>query len=211
VAVVHLRRGVVKLTKAVLPDRQTYQVIGIDAGSTVFGVSEFELSYLWKQDSFLTLARLDDFYSFKVHAGTGWPFDRRLMYIYKYFEAFPQSTDARKCVAYIEDVPFARNIKTHADLHQLIGAIKIGLFQKGWAVNTVNNSTWKKVVVGNGHAKKADVRLWATGGNIPADPSEMNEDNLDALAVGYYGITQLANQLRYDVTEQRAVQKIMWK
>lgn len=201
------------VVKKVLPDSQTYRVIGVDAGSTIFGISEFELKYIWKDDTFMTLAKLLDFYSFQVHAGAGWTFDRRMMYVHKYFnDHFPHvDRVGNPCVAYIEDVPFARNVRTHAELHQLIGAIKVGLFNNGWAVNQVNNSTWKRVVVGNGHAKKPDVRAWATGGTIPADPSEMNEDNLDALAVGYYGVTQLANQLRFDVTNQRALQKIMFE
>lgn len=201
------------LTKTLLPDNQTYRVIGIDAGSNVFGLSEFELRYKWNGESFLTLAKLLDFYSFKVHAGAGWTFDRRLLYVHDYFKgSFPTASKlGTPAVAYIEDVPFARSARTHAELNQIIGAIKLPLLAGGWAVNMVNNMTWKKEVIGNGRARKPEIREWATGGNIPADPHELNEDNLDALCIGYYGITRMANQLRYDITSQRAIQRLMFE
>ena len=201
------------MNKVLLPEQQTFRIIGVDAGSNIFGLSEFELKYRFVNEEFETLAKLLDFYSFKVHSGAGWSFNRRLLYVYDYFNgAFPSVEQVGySCIAYIEDVPFARSARTHAELNQIIGAIKLPLLAKGWAVNMVNNATWKKVVVGNGHAKKPEIREWATGGNVPADPSEMNEDNLDALCVGYFGVSQLANQLRFDITAQKTRQHLMWE
>lgn len=183
-----------------IPNRKdSFKIVGVDPGTKVFGLSEWQFEYEWDGAEFKHKASIEDFYAFHLHMGSGWDNNRRLKYVAEYFNgsfAHVKDFNLQKSLLYIEGPPNVGNSATHAELHQFTGAIKAAMLMKGYAVVEVNVATWKAQVIGNGHARKPAIMEWALGGNLPLDASQLQEDSLDALCVGYYGVLRIMHQMR---------------
>ena len=208
--VVAASRRVMK--KIVLPDVGSYKILGIDPGSAVFGVAEMTLDYKWDGTNFYCKATLDDYYAVTIHSGSGSNENTKLLYIHRFFRSSFNTAvqEGKTCIAYLEDVPFARSMSTVTVLHRFSGAIQAALLDKGWGLHLVNVSTWKAEVVGNGHAKKHEVMEWATGGTLPVDPETLQEDAVDAICIAYLGMMRISNQLQFYFTEKKKKVSIDW-
>lgn len=183
-----------------LPPEGKFYIYGIDPGGRIFGISEYSFEYRIGRDGGVSSnATLEEYYS--IHMKDSWDSNQRIDYLFRFFREFPFREKYTQ-IAYIEEVPFVQNRKIVNTLHEYVGAIKAALLYKGFAVHTVFPGTWKLETVGKGTAKKADIMAWATGGNLPIDPETLEEDSLDALLIGFYGLKRITAQVGYDLKEQ---------
>lgn len=101
---------------------------------------------------------------------------------------------------WIEDILIGNNRKYSINLAQTMGAVLASLGAK-WADKTlwVNVATWKKEVIGNGHAKKEDIQNYIyTQDSAYSVLCGHDQDRFDAACIGYYGyiISKRAEALR---------------
>lgn len=91
---------------------------------------------------------------------------------------------------FIEDVLIGNNRKYSIKLAQTMGAVLAGMpyTEVPPQVIPVNVSTWKKEILGNGHASKEDIRNWLTAYNSAyAELCDGDQDQYDAACIGLYG------------------------
>lgn len=181
------------MKSSLLPNSGSYRIFGIDVGSTIIGVGEYSFEYqITPEGGYSSQARIEDYYSLRLDQKKD--FNEKILFVHRYFTGLDESLKIQR-IAYIEDVPFVRNVRVHSVLKEFTAAIRIPLLLKGWAVHDVNVGTWKKQVVGSGNATKPQIRVWATGGGLPLDASSLEEDSLDALCIGVYGLQKLTAQI----------------
>lgn len=103
---------------------------------------------------------------------------------------------------FIEDVLIGNNRKYSLRLAETKGAVLAGIGRVHERyrpqVIPVNVSTWKKEILGNGHASKEDIRNWLTDYNSAyAELCDGDQDQFDAACIGYYGLilSRRADQL----------------
>ena len=94
---------------------------------------------------------------------------------------------------WIEDVLSGNNHKYSLQLAETKRAVMSALGPLALAdVRLVNVGTWKKMLLGNGHASKDDVRNYI-GVNTPYAPlCGDDQDAYDATCIGLYGLSILA-------------------
>jgi len=61
----------------------------------------------------------------------------------------------------IEQSIFIQNPKTTMEIANVIGCVRTACYLRGFDVVVVDNRRWKKVVLGNGNAKKPDIMKYA--------------------------------------------------
>lgn len=101
----------------------------------------------------------------------------------------------------IEDVLIGNNRKYSLRLAEAKGAVLSGVGMVRYKLDRehiqtlmVNVSTWKKEVLGNGHAAKEDVRNYLLQRDSAyAELCDGDQDRFDAACIGYYGV-QLSNR-----------------
>lgn len=100
---------------------------------------------------------------------------------------------------WIERAIMGNNIKYSLAIAEVVGAVSAACAQIGSDVQLVDNTTWKREVLKNGHASKDDIRNYITVSH-PAYAllCEDEQDAYDAACIGIYGITILdrASSLR---------------
>jgi Holliday junction resolvasome RuvABC endonuclease subunit len=95
---------------------------------------------------------------------------------------------------WIEDVIIGNNRKYSIGLAQTLGAVLADLahlrLAHGTDVRTVDNTTWKKAIIGNGHADKKAVRDYIDVTHPAYAPlCGADQDLYDAACVGLYGLS----------------------
>jgi len=99
-------------------------------------------------------------------------------------------------VIWIEDILIGNNRKYSIKLAQTMGAVlgALGRARYENEVFSVNVSTWKKEVIGNGHAKKEDIQnyIWNRDSAYSV-LCDGDQDRFDAACIGYYGVV-IANR-----------------
>lgn len=89
---------------------------------------------------------------------------------------------------YIETPVMGVNAKALRDQAVVVGMIRYWLWSNGQAHSMVDNGTWKKRVLGNGHASKEEIAAYAKKMlNIPADQPQ---DAYDAACIAAFGRQQ---------------------
>lgn len=88
---------------------------------------------------------------------------------------------------FIEDTLIGNNRKYSIKLSQTMGAVLAALADRD--VYLVNNTTWKKQVVGSGNAHKNTVRNYIIQrSSAYAVLCGYDQDRFDAACIGYYGV-----------------------
>lgn len=87
---------------------------------------------------------------------------------------------------YVEDVIYIQNPITTINLAKIVSMIQVICTELGIEYNIVMNRTWKKEVVGNGAAKKEDIKKFAIRQFGLEDG--LDQDFYDASCLSLYGI-----------------------
>ena len=89
---------------------------------------------------------------------------------------------------YLERPVYTRNAQATIDQGQMLGALRLLFLQENIHCSIVDNTIWKKGLLGNGHASKDDIRAWAVTVFGVAPESQ---DECDALAIAAWGLRTL--------------------
>lgn len=95
---------------------------------------------------------------------------------------------------WIEETIIGNNRKYSLQLAQTMGACLavLALVENKTAVHVVDNTVWKKVIVGNGHASKDEIKSYIHDTHpVYAAICEDDQDAYDAACIGLYGLTIL--------------------
>lgn len=94
------------------------------------------------------------------------------------------------------ELPFIGRFRTESTLGlaKTHGALLAGLVEGGLSnIDTINNRSWKKSVIGNGNATKDDITAWVAGNrpdihsSISTAPRSIQQDLVDAACIAMYG------------------------
>ena len=66
----------------------------------------------------------------------------------------------KACVA-IEQAVFIQNPRTTVEIANVIGCVRTACYLRGFDVKVVDNTKWKKAVLGKGNSKKSDIMTYA--------------------------------------------------
>ena len=91
----------------------------------------------------------------------------------------------QKVIATVEESIYIQNPRTTVQLASVVGCVKFGCFYNGFDSTGVDNKNWKKVILGNGSASKADIMEFAVEkwGDIFTE-----QDYADAGCIALWGI-----------------------
>ena len=87
---------------------------------------------------------------------------------------------------WIEEPVMGANAKASINQAYVVGAIRAVLIQHGIPNTVINNATWKKQVIGNGHASKEEIADFATGALDMK--SGQQQDIYDAACMAQFGL-----------------------
>lgn len=88
---------------------------------------------------------------------------------------------------YVERPPMGVNPRATIDQAAVMGAILEILHSEGVGFSTVDPGTWKKQVIGNGHADKPLIKAWVIA-NLGV-PDGLHQDAYDAAAIAHFGVS----------------------
>lgn len=92
---------------------------------------------------------------------------------------------------YIESPVMGVNVKSLRDQAQVLGIIRSFLWRHGLDNSLVDSGTWKKGVLGNGHASKEEIAAYAQ--KILKVPSGQPQDAYDAACIAAWGYNNVPN------------------
>ena len=86
----------------------------------------------------------------------------------------------------IEEIPLVQNRQSLIKLVHILAMCRVAFIQQDIDVFTVNVKTWKKDVVGNGNADKANIKVMARKIFGP-EVDNLSQDSVDALMIAKWG------------------------
>ena len=86
---------------------------------------------------------------------------------------------------YVERPPYGVNPRATIDQACVLGAIRFILGELHMPYSLVDPGTWKKAVLGNGHASKDDIKAWAI--RALGVPDGQEQDIYDAALIAQFG------------------------
>jgi Holliday junction resolvasome RuvABC endonuclease subunit len=89
------------------------------------------------------------------------------------------------CWVYIETPVMGVNAKALRDQAQVVGIVRSFLWRHGLANSLVDNGTWKKGLLGNGHASKEEIAAFAQ--TFLQMPPGQPQDAYDAAGIAAWG------------------------
>ena len=94
-------------------------------------------------------------------------------------------TEQRRFIATVEESIYIQNPRTTVQLASVVGCVKFGCYYNGFNLTGVDNKSWKKVIIGNGNASKADIMAFAIDkwGDIFKE-----QDYADAACIALWGL-----------------------
>ena len=117
--------------------------------------------------------------------------DERLFELYKYFESMVIK-HLKPDKVFIEDSIYVANFKTSKALSESIGNVKLLCRLNQIPFELVSNKTWKKEIIGNGNASKADIKKFV----LEQKPDLIDEpqDIFDSFCVAKFGVRNELNR-----------------
>lgn len=87
-------------------------------------------------------------------------------------------------IVYIENSPYLQNIKVTLAIHSVVDAVRYSCVLNKIPYQTIEVPSWKKDVLGNGRADKAQIMSWAKAkyGDLI-----VSQDIADAAGIANYG------------------------
>lgn len=91
-------------------------------------------------------------------------------------------------IVYIENSPYLQNIKVTLAIHSVVDAVRFAAVLNKVPYQTVEVTSWKKDVLGNGRADKAQIMSWAKAkyGDLI-----VSQDIADAAGIANYGYRRM--------------------
>ena len=86
---------------------------------------------------------------------------------------------------YIETPIMGVNARALRDQAQVVGMLRYRLWELGLPHSLIDNGTWKKAVIGNGHASKEEIAHFAVG--VLGMQNGLSQDTYDAACIAQYG------------------------
>lgn len=108
-------------------------------------------------------------------------FDDSLVHFYRECTAINCSS------VWIEDVTYVRNYAATIKLAEVLAVVKLAFLERDIPVFSVNNLTWKRDVIGNGHATKEDVKRFVKTSDHFSLPDAISDDIADAACLALFG------------------------
>lgn len=87
--------------------------------------------------------------------------------------------------AYVEKPMFTVNPASTVAQSRMLGAIESALVRANIPFSEVDPGTWKKTLLGNGHASKEQIKAWVIANFEVLD--DLTQDQYDAYAIAAYG------------------------
>jgi len=87
-------------------------------------------------------------------------------------------------IVYIENSPYLQNIKVTLAIHSAVDAVRFACVLNKIPYQTVEVTSWKKDVLGNGKADKAQIMSWA---KAKYEDMITSQDLADAAGICEYG------------------------
>ncbi len=87
---------------------------------------------------------------------------------------------------WLEEPVMGANRKAAINQAYVVGAIRSILIQHGISVSVINNATWKKAVIGNGHASKEEIAIFAI--DVLDMKRGQSQDIYDAACIAQFGV-----------------------
>lgn len=94
---------------------------------------------------------------------------------------------------YIELPVMGVNAKALRDQSQVVGIIRSFLWRNGLNNSLVDNGTWKKGVLGNGHASKEEIAAYAQA--VLKMPIGQTQDAYDAACIAAWGYNNVPQEV----------------
>ena len=110
----------------------------------------------------------------------------RLAQLYKQFFKFVEENISADDLVCIEDIPLVQNRQAMLKLVHVLAMCRVVFFHHEIDCFTVNVSTWKKVVVGDGRADKDKIRAMARQ-IFGTGVGRLSQDSIDALMIAKWG------------------------
>lgn len=94
---------------------------------------------------------------------------------------------------YVESPIMGVNVKSLRDQAQVLGIIRSYLWRHGLDHSLVDNGTWKKGILGNGHASKEEITAYAQ--SVLIVPSGLPQDAYDAACIAAWGFNNVPQEV----------------
>jgi Holliday junction resolvasome RuvABC endonuclease subunit len=104
-------------------------------------------------------------------------------------DLIPLFDELKPNMVYIENSPYLQNIKVTLAIHSAVDAVRFACVLNNIPYQTVEVTSWKKDVLGNGKADKAQIMSWAKAkyGDLIT-----SQDLADAAGIANYGYRRMA-------------------
>jgi Holliday junction resolvasome RuvABC endonuclease subunit len=156
-------------------------VIGVD-----LGIHKIHCAVFIESEDGFTLHRVCHHISeSQTRSAQLWEVSRLLLDVSEMYDAHS---------VWIEETIIGNNRRYSLQLAQTMGACLavLALVENKTAVHVVDNTVWKKLVIGNGHASKDQIKSYMHDTHpVYAAMCEDDQDAYDATCVGLYGLTIL--------------------
>ena len=91
-------------------------------------------------------------------------------------------------MVYVENSPYLQNIKVTLAIHSVVDSVRFACVLAKVPMQTIEVTSWKKDVLGNGRADKTQIMTWAKAKYGQAITSQ---DLADASAIAEYGARRM--------------------
>jgi crossover junction endodeoxyribonuclease RuvC len=106
------------------------------------------------------------------------------------FEAVCAEMKRRKPdMVYVENSPYLQNIKVTLAIHSVVDSVRFACVLAKVAMQTIEVTSWKKDVLGNGRAEKSQIMAWAKAKY--GEKVITSQDLADASAIAEYGARRM--------------------
>ena len=97
--------------------------------------------------------------------------------------------DEEPDMVYIENSPYLQNIKVTLQIHSVVDSVRFACVLNGIPFQTVEVTSWKKHVLGNGKADKATIKQFAV--TKWGEKLITSQDLADASSIATYGMLRM--------------------
>ena len=100
--------------------------------------------------------------------------------------------DEEPDMVYIENSPYLQNIKVTLQIHSVVDSVRFACVFNGIPFQTVEVTSWKKHILGNGRADKSAIKQFAVA--KWGEQLISSQDLADASAIAQYGWMRMTNE-----------------
>lgn len=91
-------------------------------------------------------------------------------------------------MVYVENSPYLQNIKVTLAIHSVVDSVRFACVLSKISMQTIEVTSWKKDVLGNGRAEKSQIMIWA---KAKYGDAIISQDIADASCIAEYGARRM--------------------